>query len=505
MASASASALLPLALLLRESTDPAIFTAAVWGRVFNQRRDLSRVPFAVCNARTASDVVAAVKLAQANNYRVSVRSGGHSWASWSVRQDAVLIDLGDLDLPPIEEDEASSPEGPVGGLGGGGRGRIDYDERTKVVSCPPSMTGRTLNTFLSGVDGGRMFAGGHCPDVGLGGFLLQGGMGWNCKNWGWACESIISIEVVTADAQHVHCSATENADLFWAARGAGPGFPGIATRFHLLTRPLQQLYQSIYIFPISECKSVLQTVIDVAPTADLDTEMVVVTSFTPPDSPVPTVLANFTSFKPSLQAARAALTPLDAALLAKHPNPLTRSVCHDTSLEREYASQTAANPANHRYRNDNVYIPNSASPDIPSLLEEAFTSLPTRQSCALWFAMNPTSRRELPDMALSMQSDHYVALYSVCADAADDERCSKWVSGSMAALERHSVGSYLGDADFQVRRTKFWSDEAGERLKLVRKEWDPHGRICGFLDEGDGSGVEGLMNEFEWLERGVVG
>ena len=25
------------------------------------------------------------------------------------------------------------------------------------------------------------FAGGHCPDVGLGGFLLQGGMGWNCK------------------------------------------------------------------------------------------------------------------------------------------------------------------------------------------------------------------------------------------------------------------------------------------------------------------------------------
>ena len=28
---------------------------------------------------------------------------------------------------------------------------------------------------------GFMFPGGHCPDVGLGGFLLQGGMGWNCK------------------------------------------------------------------------------------------------------------------------------------------------------------------------------------------------------------------------------------------------------------------------------------------------------------------------------------
>jgi hypothetical protein len=36
-----------------------------------------------------------------------------------------------------------------------------------------------LNTFLA--EKGVMFAGGHCPDVGLGGFLLQGGRGWNCK------------------------------------------------------------------------------------------------------------------------------------------------------------------------------------------------------------------------------------------------------------------------------------------------------------------------------------
>lgn len=27
---------------------------------------------------------------------------------------------------------------------------------------------------------------------------------------------------------------------------------------------------------------------------------------------------------------------------------------------------------------------------------------------------------------------------------------------------------------------------------------DPEGRICGFLDEEDKSGVEGLRNEFEW-------
>jgi FAD/FMN-containing dehydrogenase len=83
-----------------------------------------------------------------------VRSGGHSWAAWSVRDDAILIDLGNF------------------------KG-IEFDENALIVKATPSTTGRMLNDFLG--ERGYLFAGGHCPDVGLGGFLLQGGMGWNCK------------------------------------------------------------------------------------------------------------------------------------------------------------------------------------------------------------------------------------------------------------------------------------------------------------------------------------
>lgn len=43
------------------------------------------------------------------------------------------------------------------------------------------------------------------------------------QNWGWACESIIGIDVVTADGRELYCNNVENSDLFWAARGAGPG------------------------------------------------------------------------------------------------------------------------------------------------------------------------------------------------------------------------------------------------------------------------------------------
>src|SRR6202043_1147842 len=63
------------------------------GRVFNARRP-ERFPAAVLLAADEADVVAGVLLARAEGLRVSVRAGGHSWAAWSVRDDALLIDLG---------------------------------------------------------------------------------------------------------------------------------------------------------------------------------------------------------------------------------------------------------------------------------------------------------------------------------------------------------------------------------------------------------------------------
>jgi FAD/FMN-containing dehydrogenase len=132
--------------------DPNYEEARV-GRVFNHRRP-DRYPNGVVEAASVQDIVDAVQLAKEMNLRVSVRSGGHSWAAWSLRDDALLIDLGNLKT-------------------------LDFDDTTSVVKVSPSTTGRALNEYLA--TKGKMFGGGHCPDVGLGGFLLQGGMGWNCR------------------------------------------------------------------------------------------------------------------------------------------------------------------------------------------------------------------------------------------------------------------------------------------------------------------------------------
>jgi FAD/FMN-containing dehydrogenase len=57
---------------------------------------------------------------------------------------------------------------------------LEVDEHNQRAIASPSTTGRELNSVLT-QQYGLMFPGGHCPDVGLGGFLLQGGMGWNCR------------------------------------------------------------------------------------------------------------------------------------------------------------------------------------------------------------------------------------------------------------------------------------------------------------------------------------
>jgi len=158
-------------LLLRG--DPGYEQARV-GRIFNARRP-ARFPAAVLLARDDDDVVQGVRLAAERGWTVSVRSGGHSWAAWSLRDDALLIDLGRLR-------------------------DIGYDPATGVVSVRPAVQGGLeLAPFLA--ERGRAFPAGHCASVGLGGYLLQGGQGWDGRARGWACQSVVGLDVVTCSAR----------------------------------------------------------------------------------------------------------------------------------------------------------------------------------------------------------------------------------------------------------------------------------------------------------------
>ncbi|CAG8085818.1 unnamed protein product [Penicillium salamii] len=137
----------------KDSSDEVSYDHVRLSRVFNLHQP-GHFPRAVIDATSAEDIVAGVKLAIQQDCRVAVRSGGHSIFTWSLHDDSILIDLGNWKDIVVAAD-------------------------SNIARVTSSVTGQELNTRVQAH--GLMFPAGHCPDVGLGGFLLQGGQGWNCR------------------------------------------------------------------------------------------------------------------------------------------------------------------------------------------------------------------------------------------------------------------------------------------------------------------------------------
>src|SRR5215472_10847177 len=45
----------------------------------------------------------------------------------------------------------------------------------------------------------------------------RGGMGWLARQYGLACDNVVSYQVVTVDGRLVRASRTEHPDLYWAS------------------------------------------------------------------------------------------------------------------------------------------------------------------------------------------------------------------------------------------------------------------------------------------------
>jgi FAD/FMN-containing dehydrogenase len=182
-----------------------------------------RFPEVIVAAQDENDVVGAVRLAREEGRKIAVRSGGHSFSGSHLRDGIVLIDVSRLR-------------------------DVTVDAEAMTATAQPGLKGSELDGELS--KQGLFFPIGHCKNVCIGGYLLQGGFAWRGREFGPSCMSVTGIDVVTADAELVHADATHNVDLFWAARGAGPGFFAIVTRFNVeVYRRHKVTLKSFYLYP----------------------------------------------------------------------------------------------------------------------------------------------------------------------------------------------------------------------------------------------------------------
>jgi FAD/FMN-containing dehydrogenase len=97
---------------------------------------------------------------------------------------------------------------------------------------------------------------GSSPSVGVTGYTLGGGLGWLARRHGFAADSLLRAEVVTADGSIVTATADDHADLFWALRGGGGSF-GVVTAMELRLHPVAQVYAGTACFALDRAPDTL--------------------------------------------------------------------------------------------------------------------------------------------------------------------------------------------------------------------------------------------------------
>jgi FAD/FMN-containing dehydrogenase len=415
--------------------------AAVWNA-----RTPQRYPDVVVQAETAADVVAAVQRAKREGLQLAVRAGGHSWAGNHVRDGGMLLDVSGL-------------------------AEVEIDVDAKRARVGPGCRGDELLAAL--LDRGLFFPAGHCPGVGLGGYLLQGGFGWNGRVHGPACMSVEAIDAVTADGELVHASETENADLLWAARGSGPGFFAAVTRFHLrLYDAPAVVANGVYTYPLDCLEEVFAWAAEIGPRVAREMELMVVIhrdlegeleiAVTGP------VLAPDEEVAKDALAILETCPVLDRAILAM---PDARVALSDL-----YAGVHAAYPDEHRYGVDNMWTHAPAGELIPHIRRIA-ESMPPAPSHMLWMNWGPAGGPPRADMAFSCEDATYIALYAVWQDEYDDEANQAWATDHMREAEPLATGIQLADENLGRRPARFVGDAQLARLDDLRAKWDPEGRF----------------------------
>ncbi|MET0522480.1 MAG: LLM class flavin-dependent oxidoreductase [Jiangellaceae bacterium] len=188
-------------------------------------------PGLVIQPRDVDEVVQALAFARDQDVPLAVRSGGHGISGRSTNDGGVVIDLGSLNRIEV----LSQTDRLV---------RVEAGARWKEVAAALQPHGWALS---SGDYGG----------VGVGGLATAGGIGWLARERGLTIDHLRAASMVLADGTRVQVSESENADLFWAVRGAGANF-GIVTSFDFQVDEVGDVGFGQFAYDASDSAALLQ-------------------------------------------------------------------------------------------------------------------------------------------------------------------------------------------------------------------------------------------------------
>ncbi|GLP72261.1 oxidoreductase [Streptomyces sp. TUS-ST3] len=412
--------------------------------VFNAMID--RRPAAIAQCVDEDDVIRAVRFARDLDLPIAVRGGGHSVAGMAVNDGGLVVDLRHMRAAVVNPADREVRVA-------GGATMSDMDR-----ACQPH---------------GLATTGGRASTTGVGGFVLGGGSGWLDRWCGLAVDNLLGVELVTADGEHVHASADEHPDLFWALHGGGGNF-GIATAITLRLHQLPEFSIALLLYQPEFGPEVARTFRDVIAVGPDEVSGGVLYFTAPPEEFVPPhvvgtlvcgVLVTYVGGEADLRKLAEPLLalPHETEIVGTMPYADVQCMIDDPPGMRNYWSAEYVTGAPDDFLD--VFCARANSLPVPTGTQHVL--LPLGGAIAEGPHEFPVPYRDAP---------WAVHPFGIWEDPADDERCVQWVRDVRADVRPWSTGAvylnFIGDEGTD-RVVAGVGTENTRRLAEVKGRYDP--------------------------------
>ncbi|WP_082531079.1 FAD-binding oxidoreductase [Devosia sp. Root436] len=401
-------------------------------------------PAALARVAHADDVSQVIGFARRHGFDIAIRGGGHSSSGHGTVNGGIVIDL--RDLADVSVDQASKTVW----VGGG------------------ATVGATLKMLAPH---GLVVGFGDSGDVGVGGIVTGGGVGYLSRLHGVTVDSVLAAEVVLADGRVVIASPQNEPDLFWAIRGGGGNF-GVLTRIQFQAQELPAFSGGLLVLPgTAEAITAFTAAAQAAPDALSAIAMVMPA---PPAPFIPEAMRDqliifaLMAYAGPDETAGAALAPFRALgpiLDTVKPGPFL-------DLYEGAGGEPPGLPETRTFFVDRISKDDART--IAGFLTESDSTMRMVQIRVLGGAVN----RVPADATAYAHRDAQIMVFlaNFYSDQADRPQRIKWVEDLMSALRQDNEGVYvnfLGD-EGAARTRAAYPGRTWDRLRKIKRQYDPH-------------------------------
>src|SRR5215204_967947 len=428
------------------SGDPGYDDArAIWNGL------IDRKPALILQPTGAADVVDAVNFAREHELLLSIKGGAHNVAGNAVNDGGLVIDLSRM--RGVHVDPSTQTVRAEGGATWG-----DCDRETQLF--------------------GLAVPGGVVSTTGIAGLTLHGGVGHLRRKYGLSIDSLLSVDIVTADGQLRTASESENADLFWAVRGAGSNF-GVVTSFEFRLHPVGPIVQLCAPFyALEDGPTVIRAWREFTALAPDELNSLMVLWSVPDDEHFPEELRR----RPIVVIAAVYIGPVEEGERVMQPLRELATPLMDLSGPIPYTALQAAFdpffPKGRLYYWKSTYIDDLSNEAIDMMVDAAIARPSFMSSLTFWQLGGAMSRVGSEDTAYGRREAPYLLdAEASWTDPATNEQNIAWARESLAAMQPFSKGgSYLNFPGFGEEQEAMLRASYGpnyDRLVTLKSTYDP--------------------------------